>query len=383
MIDKREAPFCRGGSPMGFAKSFVASVTILTMLAPAVRAQEQGKFESVRFRTADGVTIKGSFYPGENTNAATVILLHNLNENRKKKNWLNLAVELQKKGYAVLTFDFRGHGDSTSVDPEVFWSKQHPFNHMVRKGQEIDNKFDKRYLPALVNDIAAAKAFLDKKNDAKECNSSRIILIGAETGATLGALWLKSEWQRYRVKMTDFGKPWLDRFGRPYPDLTKPPEGSAVINCIWLSISPTLGSRTVDLGTLLAKAARERAVPMAFMYSNEDKSGKTVARNLESRLVVYVTEGGKKVRDKKYRYTAAWEIESGKLKGQELLQKKIIEGIVNHLDDSSKDRGEDWMDRDFRKTAYVWYFGPTVPVLIAKRPDEMNLLFSSYENFLR
>jgi hypothetical protein len=368
---------------MGFAKSFVA-LTFLTLLAPALQAQEAGKFESVRFRTADGVTIKGSFYPGENTNAATVILLHNLNENRKKRNWLNLAVELQKKGYAVLTFDFRGHGDSTSVEPEVFWSKPHIFNHMVKKTQgEIDSKFPKQYLPALVNDIAAAKAFLDKKNDAKECNSSRIILIGAETGATLGALWLKSEWQRYRIKMNDFGKPWVDRFGRPFADLTKPPEGSAVTNCIWLSISPTLGTRQVDLGALLAKAAREKGVPMAFMYSNEDKSGKTLARNLESRLVVYVNQGGKKVRDGKYRFTAAWEIESGKLKGQELLQKKTIEGIVNYLDEASKDRGEDWMDRDFRKTGYVWYFGPTVPVLIAKRPDEMNMIFNPYESFLR
>ena len=144
---------------MGFAKSFLV-MAIVVLLAPAVRAQ--GKVESIKFKTVDGVTIKGNYYPGENTNAPTVMLLHNLNENRKKKNWLNLAVELQKKGYAVLTFDFRGHGESTAVEPEVFWSKPYLFfNQYVKKGQEIDNKFDKRYLPALVNDIAAAKSYLD------------------------------------------------------------------------------------------------------------------------------------------------------------------------------------------------------------------------------
>ncbi|HMF16473.1 MAG TPA: hypothetical protein VKE98_04665 [Gemmataceae bacterium] len=364
---------------MGFAKSFLV-MAVVVLLAPAVRAQ--GKVESIKFKTVDGVTIKGNYYPGENTNAPTVMLLHNLNENRKKKNWLNLAVELQKKGYAVLTFDFRGHGESTAVEQELFWSKQHPFNLMVKKGGEIDNKFDKRYLPALVNDIAAAKSYLDKRNDAKELNSSRIILIGAETGATLGALWLKSELQRYRVRYNDFGKPLVDRFGRPIADLTKQPEGSAVINCVWLSISPTLGSRQVDLASLLHKAAKERKVPMAFMHSKEDKSGKTLATNLENKLVAFVKKNGKQVRDEQYSFTGAVPVDSGKLKGQELLQATNIQGLCDYLDNATKDRGEDWSERDFRKTAYVWYFGPT-QTLIAKRPDDLNLIFSSYENFLR
>jgi pimeloyl-ACP methyl ester carboxylesterase len=366
---------------MGFAKSFLV-MAIVVLLAPAVRAQ--GKVESIKFKTVDGVTIKGNYYPGENTNAPTVMLLHNLNENRKKKNWLNLAVELQKKGYAVLTFDFRGHGESTAVEPEVFWSKPYLFfNQYVKKGQEIDNKFDKRYLPALVNDIAAAKSYLDKRNDAKELNSSRLILIGAETGATLGALWLKSEWQRYPAQLhPSLGKPIQDRFGRYYADLKKPAEGSAVINCVWLSISPTLGSRQVDLVSLLYKAAKERKVPMAFMHSKEDKSGKTLATNLENKLVAFVKKNGKQVRDDQYSFTGAVEVDSGKLKGQELLQAKNIQGLCDYLDNATKDRGEDWTERDFRKTAYVWYFGPT-QTLNAKRPDEMNLLFSSYENFLR
>jgi pimeloyl-ACP methyl ester carboxylesterase len=371
---------------MGFAKSFLA-VTVLILLAPAIRAQ--GKTENIKFKTVDGVTIKGNFYPGENNNAPTVMLLHNVNENRKKKNWNNLAVELQKRGYAVLTFDFRGHGESTSVEPDVFWTKQHALNYLVpgsrEKAQSIDNKFGKGYLPALVNDIAAAKAFLDKKNDAKEnCNSSRLILIGAETGATLGALWLKSEWQRYPAQLNPLGKPLVGPFGRLLADIRKPAEGSAVINCVWLSISPTLGGRQVSLENLLYKAARDKATPMAFMYSKEDTNGKTVAKNLENKLVVQVKQGGKLVPDTKYRFTGAVPVDSGKLKGQELLQQKTIQGIVDYLDEAAKDRGEDWTDREFRKTAYVWYFGPApTQNVTAKRPDEMNLIFSSYENFLR
>ncbi len=367
---------------MRYAKPFLALLALLILLAPPVRAQGKAEGEAVKFKTVDGVTIKGKFYKGENTNAPIVMLLHNLNEASKKKNWLALADQLQKKGYAVLTFDFRGHGDSTTVEPKLFWSKQHPFNLQVPGWREnaasIDNgKFDKKYLPALVNDIAAAKAFLDRKNDAKECNSSRIIVIGAETGATLGAIWLKSEWNRYNVKLNPMLlKPWplVDRFGRPKID--KPPEGSATICAVWLSISPKLGDRPINLSSLLSKPAREEAVPMIFMHSDGDKSGKTLARDLEKNLVP-------NKKNEKYRFTAAVEVKNGsKLKGSELLQKKTIDDLLTYLDDATKDKGEEWMEREFRRSAFIWWTGVGAP-LVVKIPDDMNLIFSTYDMFLR
>src|SRR5260370_24673899 len=138
---------------MRYAKPFLALLALLILLVAPVRAQGKAEDEAVKFKTVDGVTIKGKFYKGENTNAPIVMLLHNLNEASKKKNWLALADQLQKKGYAVLTFDFRGHGDSTTVEPKPFWSKQHHFHLHVpgwrQNAASIDNgKFDKKYLPA-------------------------------------------------------------------------------------------------------------------------------------------------------------------------------------------------------------------------------------------
>jgi len=347
-----------------------------TLLVSAVRAQ--GKAEAIKFRTVDGVTIKGKFYPGEK-DAPTVMILPNVGEESKKKSWNTLAEELQKKGYAVLTFDYRGHGGSTGIEAEVFWSKKHVFNYLVpgykEKARTIENKYDKKYYPALLNDIAAAKAFLDRKNDAKECNSSRLVLIGAETGAALGAVWLRSEWNRYNVKLNPLGKPWVDpRTGRPMTD--KPPEGTATICAIWLSISPNLGGRQLSLASVLAKPAREKAVPMIFMYSDQDKSGKAIAKDLEKNLVT-----NKKI--DKYRFTFAAECkDSGKLKGSELLQKANINSILGYLDEATKDKGDDWMERDFRKSAYVWWTGFGPPV-VAKLPDDMNLIFYTYESFMR
>ena len=47
-----------------------------------------------------------------------------------------------------------------------------------------------------VNDIAAARRYLEVRNDAGDCNLSNLILVGAKEGAALGSLWIAEEWQR-------------------------------------------------------------------------------------------------------------------------------------------------------------------------------------------
>src|SRR6516225_7258478 len=77
--------------------------------------------ERIRFDTADYVTIQGTYYPSDKgKRAPCAILLHPIGENSQMEGWDDLAKSLQRKGIAVLTFDFRGHGDSTSVE-QNFW----------------------------------------------------------------------------------------------------------------------------------------------------------------------------------------------------------------------------------------------------------------------
>src|SRR5204863_6624589 len=93
--------------------------------------------------------------------------------------------------------------------------------------------FSRGYLPHLVDDIAAAKRFIERRyNDAGECNAANTVLIGAEDGATLGALWLASETKRYRIIPVGIRGEKNDK-----------PESKDVVACAWLNISPTLGSR--------------------------------------------------------------------------------------------------------------------------------------------
>src|SRR5207247_5050711 len=89
--------------------------------------------------------------------------------------------------------------------------------------------FSPKYLPHLVDDIAAAKRFIERQNDNNDCNASNVVLIGAEDGATLGAIWLASETKRHRIIPV----------GRGGEENAKP-ESKDVAACVGLNVSPSL-----------------------------------------------------------------------------------------------------------------------------------------------
>src|SRR5262245_6043776 len=158
----------------------------------------------VNFESEDKVNLRGTFYPStQGKKANTVLLLHDTGSDRSK-GWDKLAAELQKRDFAVLAFDFRGHGESKAVDAE-FWNNA--FNQRFVKGYSatkpkdtIEHKdFAKNYYSSLINDITAAKAFLDRRNDQGDCNSANLIVIGAGDGAVLGAMWIYEEQFRHRA----------------------------------------------------------------------------------------------------------------------------------------------------------------------------------------
>src|SRR5262249_12296767 len=145
------------------------------------------------------------------------------------------------------------------------------------------------YYPVLVNDIAAAKAFLDNRNDAGSCNTASFITLGADTGATLGAIWLNAEWHRFVLTP---GR--TIGFMVTPPTIAKTPEGKDNIAAVWLGAASKLGTRTISFSSLLDKAGRENAMPMLFLYSDDDSSGKNIAKACETKF-----KGKKK--DDKYR----------------------------------------------------------------------------------
>ncbi len=324
----------------------------LLLSAPAL-AQN---VDRVKFETCDGVELHGSFYPSnQGAKASCVLLLHNVggkdDDNSQQDGWDRLAKALQEKGFAVLSFDFRGYGNSTGISPN-FWKVPH--NSVVQGNPKKDTisykEYRRNYYPVLTNDIAAAKAFLDRRDDAGECNSRSLILIGAQEGAVLGTMWLATEMHRYQVV-------------QPFPvKLDTTPEGKSVIACVWLSMSNAQSPWT-ELGTWLKFIGKERRVPMGFVYGANDTAATSFAQRWVKELKG--TSGPTKT------YTDRVAIAKSKLEGRNLLRRDLdtVEKIVTYCTKVRSDiTAADYAKIEFEKKGYMWSFGAR-PIL-AKQQEE-------------
>jgi hypothetical protein len=324
--------------------------------SPAATAQN---VDRVKFDTCDGVELHGSFYPGKNGPKSTcAILLHNVGgdakniDNSQQDGWDRLAKALQAEGLAVLAFDFRGHGNSTGIQPS-FW--KYPQNQGLTgfgKAETISYKdYKKSYYPVLVNDIAAAKALLDRRNDNGECNSRSIILIGAQEGAVIGTMWAVSELSRYQLITVNAFNSALE----------KTPEGKWINACVWLSMSGSQG----ELGNWLKLLGQKNRIPMGFLYGAND----TTSANFSQRWAKEL-KGKTAPTDK---LTAADATPKSSLAGHNLLRKDLdtVEKIVKYC----KAVGEavtpaDPAKIEFEKKGYAWRFQEAARPIIAKKPDE-------------
>jgi hypothetical protein len=360
-----ETPDEPRGEAIGWNRLAIVAVACLALAASA--SAQDAEAERVRFTTADEAELHGTFYSGTRR-SPVVMLVHAIGKKHSSRDWDRLPAYLHDKGYAVLAFDLRGHGRSRAVEPSVFWSSRYPANRRYVRGPHGDeitvNDFDPRYLPVLVNDLAAAKAFLDRKNDQGECNSSNLVIIGAEDGATLGALWLNSEWYRHRLVPAAF--PGIS------PQIDASAEGNNVLCGLWLSISPRLGNRSVPLSALLDLPGRQKKVPMVFMHAAEDDKGKALARALERHL-----KSGQKLP-----YTGAVEIPAVEGEGTKLLAgEAAAKAIADYLDAVSESSAREWMEREARDTQYVWR-GPGRGVRLANVVGSNTLNYDTYVTFL-
>ena len=361
-----------------FIIAVIATFTATNLCATSVCAQE---VETVKVDTVDGVRLHAHFYASSKKSAPTVILLHPIGEGKSSKmaEWRELAETLQKANYSVIMFDFRGHGESTSIqDDKLFWSK--PANaKYVTKSKNSSSAIDVKdyikqgqsYLPVLINDIAAVRAYLDRRNDdTKDCNTSSLIVIGAENGATLGAIWMNAEWHRFRYAPPPnfVGSVVIPKY------VERTPEGKDIIASVFLSIQPGLEKRQVNLTNVLKVACKENAASAVFVVGKEDTKNAALAKTLEKNL---------KVKDsKRHNLIFASELDTN-LIGTNLLKKGLgtIKGIVEHLDQVVEDRQNPRVDREFRDTFYVW--GSASKFSPAKnKKGEKNLNFDDYNKFV-
>lgn len=299
--------------------------------------------ERVRFTTFDEVEIHGTYFPGDAGNKSPcALVLHALGGSSREEGWDNLAKALQKKHFAVLFFDFRGHGESTAVSPN-FWRS--PVNQTLRgfrPGKPKDQISYKEFVTPqhwlmLANDIEAAKRFLDRKNDGGECNSGNIVLVGAESSAAVGSMWMAWAWKHIRITIAKTFPPVASNRNQP--------DGQDIACAVWLSFSQHIA---VDKTRITLHPdnwlyqVREK-VPMCLIYGDQDAKAKKYSQHLYESVL-------RAKKDKKQKLTVETAIPDTKLAGRELLAKPSLnteELIDAYVSKVIEDRGSVlWTQRD-------------------------------------
>jgi len=127
--------------------------------------------QSVSFLTDDGVLIVGTYYspsPSHQTAPTNaIILLHMLGRDRNDWNTFASTLSNRSSGFAVLSIDLRGHGESIN-----------------QNGKTISFQlFSPTDFNKMVLDVKAAKHFLVTQ---KNINPTNLAIVGASIGANVG-----------------------------------------------------------------------------------------------------------------------------------------------------------------------------------------------------
>jgi dipeptidyl aminopeptidase/acylaminoacyl peptidase len=92
----------------------------------------QREYEKVAFVTKDGLTLAGWLLKPDQVGkkVPAIVICHGLGAN--KSDFTDLAVFLVRRGYLVLTFDFRAHGDSEGSRTSLGYHEQKDVNAALR-----------------------------------------------------------------------------------------------------------------------------------------------------------------------------------------------------------------------------------------------------------
>ncbi|MEZ6138933.1 MAG: hypothetical protein R3B84_00035 [Zavarzinella sp.] len=189
---------------------------------PKVLQNDKG--EKVGIKTNDGLSLGGLWFPASskeekrNKEPDAVIMMPDFGHEVYSKHqgwdmrWVNMAEKISQKGFGVLLFDWRGHGMSgPDIGTRIFTGQRQTLfeKDLANRNQwgaavttidAIDCKYFKpNYWPFLFNDLAAARYYLDQKNDNQAVNSGRIWIVTEGRAAHFASGFIASEFRRNSV----------------------------------------------------------------------------------------------------------------------------------------------------------------------------------------
>ena len=229
------------------------------MAAPPAQAANERlpKPKDIALTTKDGVQLKGTFYPsteGSREKIVPVVLLHDYKETRAVYD--DLARQLQaaplndstKAPRAVLTIDFRGHGESktattiqgNTVELDAANFRNPDFEAMVRF------------------DMEAVRGFLVDKNNSGQLNLNQLCLVGSGMGANVAVLWTATDWSM-----------------PPLPRLKQGQDVKALV-----LVSPRWKYRGLPLLQAIKHPAVQREISIFLAYGEKDRKVAKDAENI-------------------------------------------------------------------------------------------------------
>ncbi len=137
--------------------------------------------------TPDGVKLAATYFPSnQGKDAVPVILLHMHRGSQpgtlgSGKDFGGLATRLQALGHAVLVPDLRGHGGS----------KERRGSAVLLDAAKMSAK---EYTNMVLMDMPTLKAFLIGENNAGKLNIEKLVVVGAEMGASVALNWAYYDW---------------------------------------------------------------------------------------------------------------------------------------------------------------------------------------------
>lgn len=320
--------------------------------------------EEIVVQTTDGVYLNAHMWIPKTANKETpvVVLLHMLG--RSQTDWFPFAKYLSEQGFAVCTFDFRGHGDSRDVDPVIYKPAAVAMKQAAEKGAGLTQTVvpqgsrDRDKSPpsavksekinadefksggelafAMVEDLRTVKAMLLSRHNRGQFNIRRLGVVAAELGAIVALEWMKED---------EF------RTGRPRGWNRVDGDLAALV-----LISPQLNYKGHKTATEFSELGE--AVSIMLVSGNDKKAmeeAEKVARKLrvpEQRSLSGEEKPGRgKVKPRgKGRPDSGWFHVNSKLSGTELMRPpvdKLDQYIGGFLQGTlSKDKARNWEQRE-------------------------------------
>lgn len=146
-----------------------------TTAAPAVSNANAGEGETVEITTRDNQKLQATFFAPKKKDyrAPAALLVHGAGEDRSELE--KIGTTLQKRGFAVLSIDLRGHGASRTE--ELDWTK-------------LSEEDRERTWAYTLRDLSAGAEYLRSRDDV---HTSNLSIVGVRSGSTIAARYAKSD----------------------------------------------------------------------------------------------------------------------------------------------------------------------------------------------